>query len=180
MYNSSPRRPQQREQHRINWQIRVPNVRLVKDEQQLGIMPTEKARKLAQEEGLDLVEVVPNANPPVARLVDYGQFKYEQQKRKKEAVKRQKESMIEIKELRLTPNIADHDIEIKINQAKKFLESGMKVIFSLKFKGAREMAHKDKGFLTMKKIIEGINELAIIEKHPKLEGNKLICCIAPK
>lgn len=165
---------------RINYQIRVPQVRVVRGEEQLGVMTTDAARKLAQDAGLDLVEVAPQARPPVCKIMDYGRFNFEQKLKQKEASKKQRESQVQLKELRLRPGIADNDVDTKINQAKKFLSDGYKVQFNLQFRGHREMSHKDKGFLVMNKIIESLTECSIVERIPKMEGNKLICCLSPK
>jgi translation initiation factor IF-3 len=166
--------------HRVNWQIRVPQVRVVKEDQQLGIMPTDEARRLAQNEELDLVEIAPDARPPVCRIMDYGRFKYEQQLKKKELVKKQRESKVQLKELRLRPGIAEHDTDVKISQAKKFLEEGMRVQFNLQFKGQREMSHREKGFEVMQRILEGLQSVCVVEKVPKMEGNRIICILIPK
>jgi translation initiation factor IF-3 len=167
-------------ENRVNWQIRVPQVRVVREEEQLGIMSTDEARRIAQDEGLDLVEIAPTARPPVCRIMDYGRFKYEQNVKKKESAKKQRESQVQLKELRLRPGIADNDIETKVNQAKKFLAEGCKVQFNLQFKGQREMAHKDKGFDVMKKVVELLEPVSILEKPPRLEGNRITCFLAPK
>jgi len=172
--------PKKEEEHRINRNIRIPQVRVIMGEQQLGIMPTDKALKIAQDNNLDLVEVAPEAKPPVCKILDYGRFKYEQKIKKKEASKKQRESKVELKELRLRPGIQDHDIETKINQAKKFIEDGDKVQFNLQFRGAREMSHKEQGFVVMNKIIQSLSEISDVEKMPKLEGNKIICILTPK
>ena len=164
---------------RINWAIRFPQIRVVKEEEQLGIMTPDEARRIAQEMGLDLVEIAPQARPPVCRIMDYGKFKYEQKIKEKEQARKQRESQVQFKELRLSVAIAEHDIETKINQAKKFLTEGMKVQFSLKFSG-REMAHKDQGFEVVNKIVEALQNLANIEKAPKMEGNRILCCLGPK
>jgi translation initiation factor IF-3 len=168
------------DENRINWQIRVSQVRVVKDEKQLGIMSTDAARKIAQDEGLDLVEVAPQARPPVCRIMDYGRFKYEEKLKKKENAKKQRESQVQLKELRLRPGISEHDTDTKINQAKKFLEEGYRVQFKLQFKGQREMAHKDQGFVVMKRVIEVLDSVCVVEKSPKIEGNRITCCLAPK
>jgi translation initiation factor IF-3 len=172
--------PRRQDEHRINWNIRVPQVRVIREEEQLGIMPTDHARRLAQDEGLDLVEIVPNSQPPVCRIMDYGRFKYEQQIKKKDAARKQRESAIQLKELRLRPGIADHDVETKINQAKKFLEESMKVQLNLEFKGQRELAHRDRGFAVINKMIESLSGVGAVEKAPKMEGKRIICCLAPK
>jgi translation initiation factor IF-3 len=173
-------RPYKSDDRRINWQIRVPQVRVVREEEQLGIMNTDQARKLAQDEGLDLVEIAPAARPPVCRIMDYKQFKYEEQLKKKENAKKQRETQIHLKEIRLRPNIADHDAETKINQAKKFLSDGCKVQFNLFFRGQREMSHKEQGFAVMKKIIDALQPFCTIDKMPKMEGNRIICFLMPK
>jgi len=168
------------DENRINWQIRVPQVRVVKGEEQLGVMPTDEARRLAQDEGLDLVEIAPQSRPPVCRIMDYGRFKYDEKVKKKESAKKQRESQVQLKELRLRPGIADHDTDTKINQAKKFLEEGNRVQFNLQFRGQREMSHKDQGFVVMKRVTEALAPVCIVEKAPKLEGNRITCCLAPK
>lgn len=177
-YNRDDRRNEG--ENRVNYQIRVPQVRVIKDEHQLGVMSTDQARKLAQEEGLDLVEVAPDARPPVCKIMDYGRFKFEQKVKKKEAQKRQRESQVQLKEIRLRPGIADNDVDTKINQAKKFLEDGCKVQFNLQFRGQRELSHKDQGFAVMNKVVQTLNDLAVVDRAPKMEGNKLICCLSPK
>lgn len=173
-------RDNRRDEERINWQIRVPQVRVIRAEEQLGIMSTDDARRIAQEDNMDLVEIVASAKPPVCRIMDYGRYKYEQKIKKKEAEKKQRESQVQLKELRLRPGIADHDTEIKINQAKKFIEEGFKVQFNLKFNGNRELCHKDQGFVVMSKVIESLKEVSIVERVPKMEGNRIICCLSPK
>lgn len=164
---------------RVNWAIRFPQIRVVRDEEQLGIMSPDEARKIAQELGLDLVEIVPNARPPVCRIMDYGKFKYDQKIKEKEKARKQRESQVQFKELRLSVSIADHDVETKIAQAKKFLAEGSKVQFNLKFSG-RQMAHKDQGFEVVNRIVESLKDLANIEKAPKMEGNRILCCLGPK
>jgi len=168
------------DEFRVNWHIKSSQVRVVKDEEQLGIMSSDQARKIAQEAGLDLVEIAPQAKPPVCRIMDYGRFKYEQQIKKKEAAKKQRESVTHLKELRLRPCIAEHDSEVKINQARKFIQDGCKVQFTLKFKGQRELAHKEQGFSVLTHIVNALQDVAIVEKSPKMEGSKIICCLAPK
>jgi len=172
--------PRREDENRINFQIRVPQVRVIKDEEQLGIMPTDEARRLAQDEGLDLVEIAPQSRPPVCRIMDYGRFKYDEKVKKKESAKKQRESQVQLKELRLRPGIAENDTDTKINQAKKFLEEGHRVQFNLQFKGQREMSHKDQGFAVMKRVTEALGSDCIVEKASKLEGNRITCCLAPK
>ena len=165
---------------RVNWQIRVPQVRLIKDDKQLGVINTDKARRMAEEAGLDLVEVAPDARPPVCKIIDFGRFRYEQQLKKKEQLKKQKEAQIQLKELRLRPSIDKHDVDVKISRAKKFLEDGFKVQLNLLFKGQREIAHKEQGFSVINKMINSLEELAILDKPPKFDGSKIICRLSPK
>jgi translation initiation factor IF-3 len=167
-------------EHRINWQIKVPAVRVIQDDQQLGVMPTDKARKIAQESGLDLVEVSPDSKPPVCRIMDYNKFKFEMKIKQKEQAKKQRESVVHLKELRLRPMIADHDVDTKINHAIKFLEEGNKIQFTLQFKGQREMAHKEQGFAVMNKIVGILSEHGELDKSPKLDGNKIMCSFNPR
>lgn len=174
------RRPRGRDELRTNWQIRVPNVRLFKDEQPLGIVSTDEARRLATEAGLDLVEVVATARPPVCKIMDYGRFKYEQKLKQKEQIKRQRESQIHLKEIRLRPGTGEHDLETKVNQAKKFIEDGMKVQFNLEFKGSRELFNRDQGFTVVNRVLALLNEVVSVERMPKMEGKKIICVVAPK
>ena len=164
---------------RVNFQIRVPNVRVVQDGKQLGVMPTDKARLLAQDAGLDLVEVAPQAQPPVCHIIEYDKYRYMQKQKEKEQARKQKESAQELKELRLRPGIQDHDIETKANTARKFLEEGKKVQLNLQFKN-REITHKDEGFKVMDKIIKSLVDVATVERQPKMEGFKLICRLEPK
>lgn len=179
-FNKKGSNPPKVYENRVNWQIKAYRVRVVREEEQLGVMSSDDARKIAQEDGLDLVEIAPQANPPVCRIMDYGKFKFEQKIKKKECEKKQRESQVQLKQLRLRPGIADHDTDVKINQAKKFLTEGCKVQFNLQFKGKREMSHKDQGFNVMKKVLESLNSMCIVENAPRLEGNKITCCLAPK
>lgn len=179
-FNKKGSNKERENENRVNWQIKAFRVRVVREEEQLGIMSSDEARRIAQEGGLDLVEIAPQANPPVCRIMDYGKFKFEQKIKKKESDKKQRESQIQLKQLRLRPGIADHDTDTKINQAKKFLTEGCKVQFNLQFKGQREMSHKDQGFIVMKKVVESLNSICVVEKAPRLEGNKITCCLAPK
>lgn len=169
-----------KEEFKINFQIKSPQVRLIKDNIQLGIFPIDKARKLAQEEGLDLIEIVPNASPPICKIMNFGRFKYEKKLKQKEQLKKQRETKVQSKELRLRPGIALHDIETKTNQAKKFLEDGCKVQFNLQFKGKRELSHQEQGFAVMHKVIELLGDLCVVDKNPQLEGNRIFCSVSPR
>jgi translation initiation factor IF-3 len=170
----------QQEEFRVNRQIRSPQVRLVFESRQLGVLSIERARKIAEDAGLDLVEVSSNTNPPVCKIIDYGKFRYEQQLKKKEQTKKQKDAQAQLKEIRLRPSIGKHDMDVKISQAKKFLESSMKVQFSLMFKGQRELSHKEQGFFVIKQILESLSSISTTEKLPKLDGSRIICILAPK
>lgn len=168
------------EENKINFQIKSSQVRLIKDNIQLGIFPIDKARKMAQEEGLDLIEIVSSSNPPICKIMNYGRFKYEKKLKQKEQQKKQRETKIQLKELRLRPGIALHDIETKTNQAKKFLNEGCKVLFNLQFKGKRELSHQEQGFAVLQKVIELLGDAGIVEKIPQLEGNRIFCSVSPK
>jgi translation initiation factor IF-3 len=164
---------------RVNFQIRVPTVRVVKDGEQLGIMPTDKARRIAQDAGLDLVEIAPHAQPPVCHIIDFNKYRYQQKQKEKEQRRKQKESATELKELRLRPGIQDHDIETKVSAARRFIEDGHKVQFNLQYKN-REITHKEEGFKVINKIIEAMKDVASVERLPKMEGFRLTCKLEPK
>ncbi|MBO8142186.1 MAG: translation initiation factor IF-3 [Firmicutes bacterium] len=163
---------------RVNGEIRVREVRVISPEgEQLGILPTREALSLAQERNLDLVEVAPNAQPPVCRIMDYGKFRYEQSKRERDARKKQK--AITIKELRMTPKIETHDFQIKLRNAERFLRDGDKVKITVRFRG-REIVHAD---LARNKLLELANQLqtvSAVERPPRLEGRHMIMILAPK
>ncbi len=162
----------------INEQIREKEVRLIDSEgNQLGIVPVMRAQEMADEKKLDLVKVAPNAKPPVCRIMDYGKYKYEQAKKEKESKKNQK--VINIKEIRLTPRIDEHDIVVKTNKAIKFLQSGNKVKVTVRFKG-REMGHTGIGKEVLEKFAEMTSEAGIIEKKPKLEGRNMTMFLVSK
>jgi translation initiation factor IF-3 len=164
----------------VNRQIRNRQVRVILEDKQLGVFPLEKALKMAQDANLDLVEVSPCHNgPSVCRITDYGKFRYEKQLKKKEQLKKQRSSQVHLKELRLRPVIGKHDMEVKISQAKKFLEDNSKVQFNIVFKGQREMAHKEQGFAVMKQIIESLSTTGLVERNPKFDGNCITCIISP-
>lgn len=162
----------------INEQIRDKEVRLIGVEgEQLGIMSSREAQKLAEEAGLDLVKIAPNAKPPVCKIVDYGKFKYEQTRREKEAKKKQK--VIEIKEIRLSPNIDTNDLNTKTNAARKFLSKGDKVKVTLRFRG-REMAHMNTSKHILDEFAEKLADVAVIEKTPKIEGRSMTMFLTEK
>ncbi len=162
---------------RINRRIRVPQIRLIGEEgEQLGIMPTFQAQELAEEQGLDLVEVAPNAEPPVCKLMNYGKFQYDQQKKEREARKNQK--IVEVKEVRLSPNSDEHYIEVRTTQARQFLKEGDKVKFVVRFRG-RQLAHTDIGMKMLLDIAESLRDVATIEQRPLPEGKSYTLLIAP-
>ena len=162
----------------INEQIRCKEVRVIGEEgQQLGVMALRDALNMAKDAGVDLVMVSPSANPPVCRIVDYGKFKYEQLRREKEAKKKQK--VIEIKEVRLSPNIDENDLNTKMNNARKFLEKGNKVKVTLRFRG-REMAHVQASKHILDDFAEALADIAVVEKAPKLEGRSMGMVLAEK
>ncbi len=162
----------------INEQIRDREVRVIGEEgQQLGIMSSADALKMAEEAGVDLVKIAPNAKPPVCRIVDYGKFRYEQTRKEKDAKKKQK--VIEIKELRLSPNIDTNDLNTKVNAARKFLTKGDKVKITLRFRG-REMAHMASSKHILDDFAEALADIAVIDKAPKVEGRSMTMFLMQK
>jgi translation initiation factor IF-3 len=147
------------------------------DGAQLGIMNIRDARRIAEEKNLDLVNVAPTAKPPVCRIMDYGKFKYEQSKKEKEARKNQKVTLL--KEVRMTPNIEDHDFQVKLRNVVKFLQDGDKVKVSVRFRG-REITHASLGQQLLLKLADGVAEYGAVERAPRLEGRSMIMILAPK
>lgn len=162
----------------INEQIRDKEVRLIGTEgEQLGIMPTKDALKLAREAELDLVKIAPNAKPPVCKIIDYGKYRYELARKEKEAKKKQK--TIDIKEVRLSPNIDTNDLNTKVNQARKFLSKGDKVKVTLRFRG-RELAHVNQSKVILDQFAEQLEDIAIVDKPAKFEGRSMIMFLSEK
>ena len=162
----------------INEQIRDKEVRLIgADGEQLGIVSGKEAQRLAEEAGLDLVKIAPTAKPPVCKIIDYGKYRYEQARKEKEAKKKQK--TIELKEIRLSPNIDTNDLNTKINSAKKFIEKGNKVKVTLRFRG-REMAHMNQSKYILDDFAEALADVAVVEKAPKVEGRSIGKVLAEK
>ena len=162
----------------MNGAIRAPQVRCIDpDGEQLGVLDTREAISMAEDFGLDLVEVQPNVDPPVCKILDYGKYKYEAQKRANEARKKQK--IIEVKEIKLRPNIDEHDYQVKMRNVVKFLSGGDKVKVTLRFRG-REMAHQELGANVLTRVREETEEIAKIEAMPKMEGRQMIMVLAPK
>jgi translation initiation factor IF-3 len=161
----------------VNDRIRAPQVRLVgPDGAQIGILSTQDALRRAQELDLDLVEVAPNANPPVCRIMDYGKFKYERDVRQKEARKRQ--ARVEVKEIKMRPKIDRHDYEIKKGHVERFLKTGARVKVTIMFRG-REMAHTELGQRLLSRLTEDLSELANVESFPKLDGRNMVMVMVP-
>lgn len=162
----------------INEQIRDKEVRVIsEDGEQLGIMSAKEALKLAEEAELDLVKIAPTAKPPVCKIIDYGKYRYELARKEKEAKKKQK--TIDIKEVRLSPNIEENDLNTKVNAARKFIEKGDKVKVTLRFRG-REMAHMQHSKHVLDDFAEKLEDIAVIEKAPKLEGRSMQMFLAKK
>jgi translation initiation factor IF-3 len=163
---------------RVNEEIRTPQVRLIdQDGEMLGVMSAREALIRAYDVGLDLLEISPNAVPPVVKILDYGKYKYEQQKKANEARKRQK--VVEIKEIKVRPNIDDHDYDVKMRQMKEFIGEGDKVKVTLRFRG-REMAHQDLGLKVLDRIRTELAETTKVESMPRLENRQMIMVLAPK
>ena len=162
----------------INEQIRDREVRVIGEEgQQLGVMPPKEAMKLAKEANVDLVKIAPSANPPVCKLVNYGKYRYELARKEKEAKKKQK--TVEVKEVRLSPNIDTNDLNTKINNAKKFISKGNKVKVTLRFRG-REMAHVQQSKHILDDFAETLADVAVVEKPAKMEGRAMSMVLAEK
>ena len=172
-----PRRPEPADGIRRNEQIRARDVRLIGPEgEQLGVVAKIDAIQMAMEKGMDLVEVAATADPPVARIMDYGKFKYEQQKKKQEAKKRQ--TVVHIKEIKMRPKTDEHDFQTKINHIKRFLEEGDRVKVTLFFRG-REIVHKDRGLSVLDRVIEETKEFAKVEQEARAEGRALQILLVP-
>lgn len=162
----------------INEQIRDREIRLIgEDGEQLGIMSARDAMKLAKEANLDLVKIAPTAKPPVCKIIDYGKYRYEQARREKEARKKQK--TIEVKEIRLSPNIDTNDLNTKVNQARKFVSGGNKVKVAVRFRG-RELAHTAVGKTILEDFAQKLSDIAVIDKPAKLEGKSMVMFLVEK
>jgi translation initiation factor IF-3 len=165
-------------QENINEKIRAPQVRVIgADGSQLGIIPIEKALQLAAEAQLDLVEVAPNAEPPVCKIMDYGKFKYQQNKRSQEAKK--KASVIQVKEVKIRPKTDDHDLEFKIRHIRRFLAQKDKAKVTMLFRG-REIVYSDLGLKILERVLEALQDEVVVEQRPKMEGRNLVMVLAPK
>ena len=174
--NPNFRREVQQE-HRTNRMIRVPEVRLVGEGIEPGVYPTDKALAIAEAQGLDLVEISPNATPPVCKVIDYKKFLYEKKRKEKEMKANAKQS--EVKEIRFTPSTDDHDFDFKSKHAEKFIKEGDKVKAYVQFKG-RAIMFKERGELLLLKFAERLSEIAVLESMPKMEGKRMLVIFAPK
>ena len=162
----------------INEQIRDREVRLIgPDGEQIGVVSSREAQKIADEAGLDLVKIAPNAKPPVCKVIDYGKYRYELARKEKDAKKKQK--TVELKEIRMSPNIDTNDLNTKMNAAKKFLAKGNKVKITLRFRG-REMAHMNSSKHMLDDFAESLTDIAVVEKAPKIEGRSISMVLAEK
>ncbi|HVY75784.1 MAG TPA: translation initiation factor IF-3 [Puia sp.] len=176
--NFNPRfRKEQQQEHRTNQMIRVPQVRLVGDNVTVGVYPTQEALRMAQDQALDLVEISPNADPPVCKIIDYNKFLYEKKRKEKEMKAKSKAS--EVKEIRFTPNTDDHDFDFKAKHAEKFLKEGDKVKAYVQFKG-RAIQFRERGELLLLKFAERLNDVGVLEGMPKMEGKRMLAIWAPK
>ena len=170
--------PTVKEGPRTNDEIRVPEVQLVDDEgQNHGVIPIEEALRIAQEAGLDLVEISPNSRPPVVKVLDYGRYKFQSQKKAAEARKKQK--TVEVKEIKLRPGIDKHDYDTKMKAVRRFFEEGDKVKLTMRFRG-REMAHTDLGMRVLDRVRSDTGELAKVEMEPNFEGRQVTMVLAPR
>ena len=170
--------PPTRDGPRVNDMIDVPEVRLIdQDGENVGVCSYEKAIELAEEAGLDLVELSPSAKPPVCKILDFGKYKYEAQK--KANVARKKQKTIEVKEIKMRPGIESHDYDVKMRSIERFITDGDKVKVTLRFRG-REMVHQDRGMNVLQRVREDLDEIAKVEQFPKMEGRLLTMVVAPK
>jgi translation initiation factor IF-3 len=168
---------EQQQEHRTNHMIKVPMVRLVGENIEVGVYPILEAQKIANDQGLDLVEISPQADPPVCKVIDYNKFLYEKKKREKDMKAKSKVS--EVKEIRFTPNTDDHDFDFKSKHAENFLKDGNKVKAYVQFKG-RAIMFKERGELLLLKFAERLVEVGTLESMPKLEGKRMFAIFAPK
>ncbi|MBI4508658.1 MAG: translation initiation factor IF-3 [Deltaproteobacteria bacterium] len=174
-----PRPPEpSSDSYRVNRRIRVPEVRVISDDgTQLGVLPTHEALRLAEEKGLDLVEVSPKAAPPVCRIMDYGKFKYEQAKKSQQA--RKHASVIELKEIKFRPKTDDHDYEFKLRHIRRFLEEGNKVRLVVQFRG-REVVHPETGKAMLDKVVRGCMDIAHVEQMALMDGRRMVMVVSPR
>jgi len=161
----------------VNRRIRVPEIRLIgADGEQVGVVQTREAQRMAEDVGLDLVEIAPTSRPPVCKIMDYGKYKYDQSKRKHEQKKKQ--TVVVIKEIKMRPSTDEHDFQVKLRHIKRFLDEGNKVKITIRFRG-REMAHVDLGRERMKRVVEELRDLGNVESFPKMEGRQMFMMLSP-
>ncbi len=178
MRRFDPRQAQRGPQIRINQRIRVPEVRVIGDDgEMLGVMQTHEALRRAQERGLDLVEVNPKAEPPVCKILDFGKFKYDEKKKAREA--KRKQSVVDVKEIKLRPKTDDHDLDFKTRAARRFIEGGHKVKFTVRFRG-REITHPEKAHEQLDWVVKQCEDLATVEVRPMMEQRTMTLLVAPK
>src|SRR5579872_5069744 len=167
-----------REGPRVNEEIGVQRVRLVNERgDMVGVVPRNEALAMAADAGLDLVEIAPNADPPVCKILDFGKFKYEEQKKKNEAKKKQK--IIEVKEVKFRPSIDDHDYDVKMRSMQKFIGEGDKVKVTMRFRG-RELAHQELGMNVLMRVKDDLDPVAKVEQFPRMEGRQMTMVVSPK
>jgi translation initiation factor IF-3 len=170
--------PVQKDGPRVNEEIRVREVQLIDQTgNNLGSIETRLALEKAQEAGLDLVEIAPNSSPPVCKILDYGKYKYQAQKKAAEARKKQK--VVEVKEIKLRPMIDDHDYDVKMRSMRRFFEEGDKVKITLRFRG-RELAHQDLGYKLLNRVRDDVSKMAKVEQEPRFEGRQVVMVLAPR
>jgi translation initiation factor IF-3 len=170
--------PPTRDGPRLNEEINIPKVRLVDERgRMVGVVGRSEALAMAVDAGLDLVEIAPNADPPVCKILDFGKFKYEEQKKKNEARKKQK--IIEVKEIKLRPSIDDHDYAVKMRSMNKFIEEGDKVKVTMRFRG-RELAHQELGMNVLIRVRDDLDAIAKVEQMPRMEGRQMTMVVSPK
>jgi translation initiation factor IF-3 len=162
---------------RINEQIRVREVRLIREDGEQGIMSTQEALELAREQGMDLVEVAPQANPPVVKILDYGKYKFENEKKVRDSKKKQK--LLKLKEIRMQPKIDDHDLDFKSKHVREFLAEGNKVKVTVRFRG-RELAHTELGLVVLKDVLAKVEGEYVMDKPPAMEGRFMSMVLSPK
>ncbi|HEX2882562.1 MAG TPA: translation initiation factor IF-3 [Polyangiaceae bacterium] len=178
MNRRPPPRDTRAPQVRVNHRIRVPEVRVILDDgTMLGVMTTQEALRAASERGLDLVEVNPKSVPPVCKILDFGKYKYEEKKKASEA--KRKQTVIELKEIKLRPKTDDHDLEVKLRAARRFVESGNKVKFTVRFRG-REITHPERAQLPLEWLVKNTEDLCNVEQRPTMEGRAMSLIIVPK
>ena len=173
----NPRATAINERTRVNQQIRISPVRVVDPQgEQIGILPIERALEIAEEQGLDLVEVAPMARPPVCRIMDYGKFRYEEQRKAREA--RKKQHQVQLKEVKMRPGIEDHDFDFKLRHARRFLEEGNKVKITMMFRG-RQMAHPELGREVLDRVVQEVADVGKVESNPMMEARSMTMVLAP-